>query len=74
MPSNPGSQDPEDTIGKILQAIEDVLRSGKTYVERLYAYADAGQIQLIRKYGELLSEEYTENGIFVKAYIPDNML
>ena len=72
--SNPGSQDPEDTIGKILQAIEDVLRSGKTYVERLYAYADAGQIQLIRKYGELLSEEYTENGIFVKAYIPDNML
>ena len=72
--NNPGSQDPEDTIGQILQAIEDVLRTGKTYVERLYAYADAGQIQQIRKYGELLSEEYTENGIYVKAYIPDNML
>ena len=25
---------------------------------------------MIRKYGELLSEEYLEEGIFVKAYVP----
>ena len=25
---------------------------------------------MIRKYGELLKEEYTEDGIYVEAYVP----
>lgn len=29
-------------------------------MERLFPYSEAGQIQLIREYGQLLSEEYTE--------------
>ena len=29
-----------------------------------------GIIQTIRAYGQLLSEEYTEQGIAVKAYVP----
>ena len=37
-------------------------------MERLFPYSEAGQIQLlIREYGQLLSEEYTEGGIAVKA-------
>ena len=35
-------------------------------MERLFPYSEAGQIQLIREYGQLLSEEYTEGGIAVK--------
>ncbi len=50
--------------------IEDVLREQKILIEQLYPYADAGKIQLIRKYGELLEEEYREEGIFAKGYIP----
>ena len=38
--------------------------------EKLFTYADAGRIQEIRKYGELLSEEYTGDGILVKARVP----
>ena len=37
--------------------------------ERLYPYDQAGLIQIIRRKGELLSEEYQAEGIFVKAYV-----
>ena len=33
-------------------------------------YKEAGKIQLIRKYGELQEEEYREDGIFVRAFVP----
>jgi len=39
-------------------------------VERLFPYQEAGKIQLIREYGQLISEEYTEEGIDVKARVP----
>ena len=39
-------------------------------MERLFPYSQAGKIQTIRKYGELLSEEYEAEGIRVKAYVP----
>ncbi|WP_461810126.1 GTPase HflX [Faecalimonas sp.] len=54
----------------LLETIEEVLRQQKVMVERVYPYGEAGKIQLIRKYGELLVEEYREEGIFVKAYVP----
>ncbi|SHJ68555.1 GTPase HflX [Hespellia stercorisuis] len=50
--------------------IEKVLREQKIAIERVYSYADAGKIQLIRKYGELLEEEYRDDGIFVRGYVP----
>ena len=39
-------------------------------IEKVYSYGDAGKIQMIRKYGELLGEEYREDGIFVRGYVP----
>ncbi|MDD3362546.1 MAG: GTPase HflX [Hespellia sp.] len=50
--------------------IEKILREQKIAIERLYPYAEAGKIQLIRKYGELLEEDYREDGIFVRGYVP----
>ena len=50
--------------------LEDMLREDKIYIERIIPYTDAGVIQLIRKQGELLSEEYVAEGIAVKAYVP----
>lgn len=57
-------------LENLLDTIEQVLRQQKIMVEKIYSYAEAGKIQLIRKYGELLKEEYGEEGIFVKAYVP----
>ena len=50
--------------------LEKLLAEEQIYVERLFPYQEAGKIQLIREYGQLLSEEYTEDGILVKARVP----
>lgn len=50
--------------------LTQILRSRKIYVEQVVPYAQAGKIQLLRKVGQLLFEEYTEEGIAVKGYLP----
>ena len=50
--------------------LEEILTEHQILIERLYPYSEAGKIQLIRKYGQLLEEEYREDGIYVKAYVP----
>lgn len=57
----------------VLEALEEILRESKEYIEELFPYAKAGDIARIRKSGELLSEEYREDGIFVKAYLPKRL-
>ena len=59
-----------DGLAELHQVFEDVLREQKVLIERLYPYADAGKIQMIRKYGELLEESYREDGIFARGYVP----
>ena len=39
-------------------------------IERVIPYQEAGILQLVRKQGELLLEEYQPEGIFVRAYVP----
>lgn len=57
-----------------LQTIfEELLRESNILIERVYPYNDAGKIQLIRKYGQLLEEEYQTEGIYVKAYVPKDV-
>jgi len=48
----------------------EILRENKVLVERVIPYAKAGIIQQIRKSGELLEEQYQEDGIYVRAYVP----
>ena len=50
--------------------LEKLLADEQIYVERLFPYQEAGKIQLIREYGQLISEEYTDTGIVVKARVP----
>ena len=50
--------------------LEKFLRERSILIERLYPYGQAGLIQLIRKHGQLLEEEYRPEGIYVKAYVP----
>ncbi len=57
-------------LDDLLDLIETILKESKIYIEKTFAYQDAGEIQRIRKYGQLLEEEYREDGIFVKAYVP----
>ncbi|MDO4266875.1 MAG: GTPase HflX [Eubacteriales bacterium] len=59
-----------DGISRLTDVLEKILRNQKVYLERLFPYQQAGKIQSIRKYGELISEEYQDGGILVKAYVP----
>lgn len=52
------------------EVMEKILTENQIYLERNYGYQEAGKIQLIRKYGQLLVEEYTSKGIHVKARVP----
>ena len=57
-------------LEELKDTIAEILRAGKVYLEKLFPYSQAGRIQMIRQYGSLLSEEYTEDGIVVTAYVP----
>lgn len=60
-------------LNDLLEAAEALLREQKVEIEAVYEYKEAGKIQLIRKYGELREEEYREDGIFVRAYVPTEL-
>ena len=57
-------------IEELLDLFAIILRNRRIYFEKVFAYSDAGRIQTIRKSGQLLSEEYQDDGIHVKAYVP----
>lgn len=57
-------------LEELQEKIEAILREQKVAIEGLYSYHDMSKIQLIRKYGELKSEKYQEDGIYVSAYVP----
>lgn len=57
-------------LEELQDLLEEILRQRNVLIERLFSYNEAGKIQLIRKYGELLVEEYKSDGIYVKAYVP----
>ena len=59
-----------DGLTELKDTIEEVLRESKIYIEKTYSYTEVSKISLIRKYGQLISEEYVAEGIEVKAYVP----
>lgn len=60
-------------LEELLEVFEEVLRESKIYLEKLFSYEEAGKIQRIRKYGQLVEEEYQQEGIFIKAYLPKDL-
>lgn len=57
-------------LEQLLEVLEEILREDKQFLEGIFPYDKGGQLTVIRKYGELLEEEYRENGIYVKAFVP----
>lgn len=61
-------------LNEINDAIEAALKSMRVMVEKVYDYSEAGKIGIIRKYGQVLSEEYKEDGIHLKAYVSSQIM
>lgn len=60
-------------LGELLTVISDLLRESKLYLECVLDYREGNKLALIRKYGELLFEEYVAEGIAIKAYLPRDL-
>lgn len=60
-------------LEELTEILETILRGRKIFLEKLYSYKDAGKIQTIRKFGQLLSEEYRNDGIMITAYVPTEL-
>lgn len=56
-----------DTLKEILK---DWIREQRMEIKRLYPYAEAGKIQMIRAYGEVTKEEYQADGIYIEGFVP----
>ena len=61
-------------LDRLRGVLEKIVTEDQIYLERVIPYKDAGILQQIRKYGQLMEEEYTEGGIAVKARVPKDIL
>lgn len=60
-------------LGALCVALEELLKRGKIYIDRIFPYEQAGKIQMIRSFGQLENEEYLPEGIRVTGYIPQEI-
>ncbi len=56
-------------IPHLLEAVETKIAEGQVYVEQVIPYKATGILSDIRTYGQLLEEEYREEGIFIRANV-----
>ncbi|MBO6108949.1 MAG: GTPase HflX [Eubacterium sp.] len=61
-------------VDKMLEKLENMIDSGMIYIEKMIPFDKVGRIESIRTYGKLIEEKYTEEGVFVRARIPDDKL
>ncbi|MFQ9933004.1 MAG: GTPase HflX [Lachnospiraceae bacterium] len=57
----------------LINIIEKVLSERTVFIDTIVPYSAGGDIQLLRKYGQLIFEEYAEAGIHIKANIPKEL-
>ena len=57
-------------LSSVLAEIQTILRENRVTLNLLIPYKEAGLIHDIREKGQLLTEEYEENGIRISAYVP----
>ena len=59
-----------DGLDRLQESLQSLLQKQKVYLDRVFPYAQAGEAARVRKYGQVLEENYEENGIHIKAYVP----
>jgi len=57
-------------IEQLLTLIGDLLQKSRRYVDQVIPYSEGNKLAAIRKYGQVLGEEYLEDGIRIRAYVP----
>jgi len=60
----------EEGFDRLLETIELKLRERLVYIEALIPYKQMSLVATVRNQGELLKEEYQEEGIVIQAHVP----
>ncbi|MCR5586229.1 MAG: GTPase HflX [Lachnospiraceae bacterium] len=58
-------------IDELLEEIRIKLKDRNFLVEKTFPYSEASMISFIRENGRIVSEEYVEDGIKIKGYVPE---
>lgn len=56
-------------LEELLNGIGKAIRESRVYFEHVYAYQDAARIAQIRRNGQVIEEEYREDGILIRAFV-----
>lgn len=57
-------------IEKLLDVLAETAKEGKVLLERVFPYNEASKINEIHKAGQVIEEDYRNNGIYIKADVP----
>ena len=64
----------QEGVQKVLEAVDAQLDKMDTVVEILLPYAQGGLISALHEGGQILEEEYRDDGIYLKARLKDRYL
>ncbi len=57
----------------ISESIDTLLREDRQYIETLIGYKDMSLLSEIKSRGEILEEKYQEEGVWIRAYVPQQI-
>lgn len=61
-------------LDELLKEIMNMVNEERIWIDAIYPYDQASAISLIHQYGQVVSEEYEEDGIHLQAYVPKRFL
>lgn len=61
-------------IEEMLAAVSDAAKEKKILVEKVFSYEEGGLVSKLRKIGQIVCEEYRNEGTYVKAYLDKKFL
>ena len=58
-----------DGIEEFYDALLKIFREGREFIDEVIPYTEGSRLDRLRKFGQILSEEYTPEGVHVTAYV-----
>lgn len=60
----------KEGLDELLIVLSNIIRARRIFIDCVFEYSEGGLVAMVRRQGQLISEEYTDEGIHVTAYIP----
>ena len=57
-------------VPQMLDKLSQILKESKVLIERTFGYEQGSLVASLRDLGQVIEEQYRDDGIYVKAYVP----